>query len=135
MKIIIKAEFNTDGDYRIEGYDFSKPKVAEDIDINLSDRKFKIFTEEYSMHPFDDEYSFGKSFECEDISYCQMYARSYLEELLCSIKYLSTHYYIMPYFYEMFDNAIKSIGHENHYYGNVSGNYDGTELEIWVTDN
>ena len=47
MKIIIKAEFNTDGDYRIEGYDFNSSKRVEDIDINLSDRKFKIFTEEY----------------------------------------------------------------------------------------
>lgn len=135
MKIIIKAEFNTDGDYRIEGYDFNSSKRVEDIDINLSDRKFKIFTEEYCLHPFDDEYSFGKSFECEDTSYCQIYARNYLEELLCNIRFLSTHYYIMPYFYEMFDKAIKCIGHENHFYDCISGNYDGTELEIWVTDN
>ena len=78
---------------------------------------------------------FGKSFECEDTSYCQIYARNYLEELLCNIRFLSTHYYIMPYFYEMFDKAIKSIGHENHFYDCISGNYDGTELEIWVTDN
>lgn len=38
---------------------------------------------------------------------------------------------------EAINNAetIKSIGKESHYYGYVSGNYDGTELEIWVTDN
>ena len=135
MKIIIKAEFSTDGDYRVEGYDFNTSKKVEDIDINLSDRKFKIFTEEYCLHPFDEDYSFGKSFECEDASYCQMYARSYLEELLCNIRFLSTHYYIMPDFYEMFDKAIKSIGHENHFYDCIMGNYDGTDLEIWVIDN
>lgn len=135
MKIIIKASFYTDGDYRIDGYDFTAPKKAEDIDITLPDRKFKIFTEGYSWHPFEDEYSFGKSFECEDASYCQIYARNYLEELLCNIRYLSTHYYIMPHFYKMFDDGIKSIGHENHFYDCISGNYDGTDLEIWVTDN
>ena len=35
-------------------------------------------------------------------------------------------------FYEMFDKGINSIGHDNHYYGSVSGNYDGTDLEITV---
>lgn len=130
MKIMIKANFSTDGDYHIEGYDFSDEKFVKDIDINLPDRNFKINTRGYNKHPFDDEYSFGIVFECEDIDYCQMYARSYLEELLCNIRFLSTHYYIMPHFYEMFDKGIKSIGHENYYCGTVSGNYDGTCLEV-----
>ena len=130
MKIIIKANFSTDGDYHIEGYDYSSTRVCEDIDINLSDRNFKVFTDGCNMHPFDEDYSFEMCFECEDASYCQMYARSYLEELLCNIRFLSTHYYIMPDFYEMFDKGMNSIGHENYYYGNVSGNYDGTDLEI-----
>ena len=134
MKIVIKANFSTDGDYRIEGYDYSSNPFNKDIDINLSDRQFKIKTEGYNWHPYDDDYSFGIVFECEDVSYCQMYARSYLEELLCNIRFLSTHYYIMPHFYEMFDKGINSIGHDNHYYGNVSGNYDGTDLEITVVD-
>ena len=114
MKIIIKADFSTDGDYRIEGYDFSISDFEKDIDINLPNRSFVIKTKGFNRYLFDEDYSFGIVFECEDASYCQMYARSYLEELLCNIRFLSTHYYIMPHFYEMFDKGIKSIGHEKH---------------------
>lgn len=130
MKILIKANFSTDGDYGIDGYKYSYSTVCEDIDINLPDRKFKIYTRENNQHPFDDDYTFIKVFECEDETYCKMYARSYLEELLCNIRVLSTHYYIIKYFYEMFDKAIKSIGHEEHFCDSIGGNYDGTVLEI-----
>lgn len=130
MKIVIKANFSTDGDYCIDGYKYSYSTVCEDIDINLTDRKFKIYTRENNQHPFDDDYTFIKVFECEDETYCKMYARSYLEQLLCNIRVLYTHYYIIKYFYEMFDEAIKSIGHEEYFYDSIGGNYDGTDLEI-----
>lgn len=130
MKIIIKANFNTDRDYGIDGYKYSYSTVCEDIDINLSDRKFKIYTRENNQHPFDDEYTFIKVFECEDEDYCKMYARSYLEKLLCNIRVGFTHYYLIEDFYKMFDKAIKSIGHEEYFYDGISGNYDGTDLEI-----
>ena len=130
MKIVIKANFSTDGDYRVDNYMYPLSTVCDDIDINLPNRKFKIYTSENNRHPFDDDYTFIKVFECEDSTYCEIYARSYLEELLCNIRFLSTHYYIMPYFYKMFDNAIKSIGHEEYFYDSIGGNYDGTELEI-----
>ena len=130
MKIIIKADFQTDGDYCIEDYNYVSKIVREDIDINLPDRKFKVFQNGYNTYPFEDEYHFEMWFECEDEDYCKIYARNYIEELLCNIRFLSTHYYIMPYFYEMFDKGIKSIGKENHYFGSISGNYDGTYLEI-----
>lgn len=130
MKITIKADFQTDGDYCIEDYNYVSKIVREDIDINLPDRKFKVFQNGYNTYPFEDEYHFEMCFECEDEDYCKIYARNYLEELLCNIRFLSTHYYIMPYFYDMFDKGIRSIGKENHYFGSVSGNYDGTYLEI-----
>jgi len=132
MKIIIKAYFSTDGDFRIDGYDFSSKKIVKDIDINLTDRKFKIYSEGYNKN-FYDEYSFEVVLKCEDVDYCKMYARNYLEKLLCNIRFLSTHYYIMPYFYEMFDKAIKSIGHKTHFYDSIGGNYDGTYLRIITT--
>ena len=50
MKIVIKANFSTDGDYRIEGYDYSSNPFNKDIDINLSDRQFKIKTEGWLVH-------------------------------------------------------------------------------------
>lgn len=130
MKIVIKANFSTDGDYAVDNYVYSLSTVCEDIDINLPNRKFKIYTSENNQHLFDDDYTFIKVFKCEDSTYCEMYARSYLEELLCNIRFLSTHYYIMPYFYEMFDKAIRSIGHEESFYESIGGNYDGTDLEI-----
>lgn len=43
MKIKIKVNFSTDGDYRIEGYDFSSSIYKKEEDINLVDRKFKVF--------------------------------------------------------------------------------------------
>ena len=134
MKIKIKVNFSTDDDYRIEGYDFSNSIYKKEEDINLVDRKFKVFFIGYNKHPFNDDYTFLVCIDCEDASYCQMYARNYLEELLCNIRFLSTHYYIMPHFYEMFDKAIKSIGHENHFYDSINGNYDGTDLEICVDE-
>ena len=133
MKITIEANFRTDGDYHIEGYDYSKI-LNESEDIILPDRSFKIHTKTWNSHLFDEDYDFYQEFECEDADYCKIYARSYLEELLCNIRILSTHYYIMPYFYEMFDNAIKSIGREKHFYECIGGNYDGTDLEICTID-
>lgn len=130
MKIVIKANFSTDGDYNIDGYEYSLFTVCEDIDIDLPDRKFKIHTEENNQHLFDDDYTFIKTFACDDETYCEMYARSYLEQLLCNIRVSFTHYYIIKYFYEMFDEAIKSIGHEKYFYDSIGGNYDGTDLEI-----
>ena len=130
MKIAIKVNFSTDGDYAVDNYVHSLSTVCEDIDIILPNRKFKIYTSEDNQHLFDDEYTFIKTFECEDSTYCELYARSYLEELLCNIRFLSTHYYIIPYFYKMFDKAICSIGHEEYFYDSIGGNYTGTNLEI-----
>ena len=133
MKIVIKANFSTDGDYRIDNYTYSSSTVYEDIDIDLSDRKFKIYTRENNEHPFDDDYTFIKVFECEDEIYCEIYARAYLEKLLCNIRVAPTYYYLIEYFFKMFDRAICSIGYEEYFYDCLSGNYDGTDLEIITT--
>ena len=131
MKITIEASFYTDGDYRIDGYVYPAVTISSEKDIKLPDRQFKIYMTDYAYHEFE-SYHFIKTFGCEDSSYCQIYARSYLETLLCNIRFVGTHYYMIPYFYEMFDKGIKSIGHTDYFYDSIGGNYDGTDLEIKI---
>jgi hypothetical protein len=76
--------------------------------------------------------------EYEDYSYSKFdawwRAQRLLEHMLCDIRVIHTHHYVLDYLYHMFDNTIRDL-HDRlpSSYHQVSGNYDGTFIEIIVT--
>lgn len=131
MKIKIKAEFSTDGDYSICNYDSYKNEPISKS-INGSGNEVKIYSR--SSHIFIEDYTFIKIIECDNVDSCKMYARMFLSQLLCNISVLSSHYYLIKDFYELFDNGITAINEGKNYYETISGNYDGTELVIYIEE-
>lgn len=124
MKIIVKIGLETDGDYSL--------------------MNFKKYNMEYDGSGYYHEYTFDD--ECkntlypyEDTSYTQFdaYWRAIrlLEHVLCDIHVLYTHHYVLGYLYRMFDNSIRDLHDRLHdIYHEVNGNYEGTYIEISVTE-
>lgn len=131
MKIKIKAKFSTDGDYSILNYDSYKNEPISKS-INSNGNEVKIYSR--SSHIFSDDYTFVKIIECDNVNSCKMYARMFLEQLLCNISVLSSHYYLIKDFYELFDNGITALNKNENYYETISGNYEGTELVIYIEE-
>ena len=62
-------------------------------------------------------------------------ALALLEQMLCDIKIAPGHYYIMDDIFHMFDDAMKAIGRrEKSFESSVSGNYEGTFIEVYVSE-
>ena len=58
-----------------------------------------------------------------------------LEKMLCDLHVIYTHHYVLDYLYHMFDDAIDAIGRkETHFETSISGNYEGTFIEICCKD-
>lgn len=129
MKIKIKVEFSTDGDYSICNYDSYKNEPISKS-VNSNGNEVKIYSQ--ASHIFNDEYTIVKIFECDNVDSCKMYARLFLQQLLCDISVLSSHYYLIKDFYELFINGITAINEDKDYYNAISGNYEGTELDIRI---
>ena len=131
MKIKIRANFQTDGDYSILNYD-SYENEPRNKCINSNGNEVKIYSQ--YIHIFDDNYTFVKIFECDNADSCKMYARMFLEQLLCNISVLSSHYYLIKDFYELFYNGLTALNKNENYYETISGNYEGTELVIYIEE-
>ena len=129
MKIKIKANFQTDGDYSILNYD-SYENEPRNKCINSNGNEVKIYSQ--YIHIFDDNYTFVKIFECDNVDSCKLYARLFLQQLLCDIFVSSSHYCLIKDFYDLFVNGITAINEDKDYYNAISGNYEGTELDIRI---
>lgn len=58
-----------------------------------------------------------------------------LEKMLCDIHVASGHYYIMDDIFHMFDDAIHAIyRREPQFESSVSGNYEGTFIEVYCEE-
>ena len=112
LKIDIQWSLQTDGDYRLDNADL------------------------YDAYTSYEHYSGSKVFISSNDDNTRYEAKSFLEELLCDIRYNSSHYYIMKYILEMFENSMKFISNRDNYGFNleyVGGNYDGTQIHIKIT--
>ena len=108
-KINLKIDLETDGDYSLPDY------------------------EKYGMKYEYGGYSGRFHFEdTTDDSYKAIRdATHVLENVLCGIRVAPGHYWIIKDLFEMFDGAIEALcRREPTYMGEVSGNYDGTEIEF-----
>lgn len=112
LKIDIEWSMCTDGDYRLDNAD-----------------KYDIYTGYES-------YSGNKVFTSSNDDVIRREAVSFLEELLCDIRYKPSHHYVMKYMYEIFEKSISFISKGDNYGCNiesVGGNYDGTTIHINIT--
>lgn len=124
MKIIIKYQFYTDGDYTLENPDA----------FGCTGRNVKIGNLTY-------DFVGKKEFEDNDKWCCFDDAITFLTQLLCdgiSISY--THYWIMEDLYKSIDSIIKDLRdysnhpHGNLIYENVDGNGIGSLISVEMCD-
>lgn len=123
MKIVIKIGIETDGDFRLENH--KEYKMTYDNSGGY-DGVF-VFEEETPLYPYEDH-----SYNRFDAWWR---AQRLLEHMLCDIRVIHTHHYVLDYLYHMFDDAITAL-HERKktHYGYVSGNYDGTYIEFSIVE-
>lgn len=127
MKYQVKIGIETDGDFNLENYDklFSMSHSYGS-------------TEYYAQYLFDDEDKVY-IYNWEDASVLKFDARwrvrNLLEELIVKFRVISSHYYVLDHLYHMVDDAIRKL-----YEGEkiietyISGNYEGTFIEILAVD-
>ena len=112
MKIIIKYELNTDGDFYLD--------TQQSVGCYYHDRD-------------DHKYVGHKVIVSDDNTTSKMKAEQFLSELLCnSIRVNFTHYHVLSYFYDMIDEMItfvKSNDSGSHRV-ELSGNYTGTYISV-----
>ncbi len=126
MQLRVKISLCTDGDYHLNNSeDYNMPYDCFDDDNY------------FGVYLFDDKDD--KLYLYEDKSYLQFdtwwRACRLLEHMLTDLHVLFTHHYVLDYLYHLFDDAMKALGkRERTYYGELSGNYEGTFIEYSVVD-
>ena len=113
LKIEINWSLHTDGDYSLDNLQ----EYIEDIVESGCYSGYRVFI------------------MSEDKG-CRREAITFLEKLLCDIRFSYTHYYIMSDMYKMFETSINFISNRDNYgshYEYISGNYDGTEICIKIS--
>lgn len=124
QKITLKISLETDGDYT-------------------------LYNNEMYHMTYDDAGSYSHNFVFEENTARQLWEEPYtssrepayraldlLEKMLCDIHVASGHYYIMDDIFHMFDDAIHAIyRREPQFESSVSGNYEGTSIEVYCEEN
>lgn len=122
MKVKVKINLETDGDFRLNNHEEYKMRNGcYDYEGEF------LFDENTPLYPYED-YSYAK-FDAP------WRAIRLLEHMLCDMHVLHTHHYVLDHLYHMFDNAIEAIHkREKYHYGDISGNYEGTSIEISIIE-
>ena len=115
MKIIVNWSLYTDGDFYLEN----------------RERYGGVPDEEYS-----DTYKGIRIFENKNKLSCMIEARDYLEKMLCDMRVLSGHYYILKYLYDIFDPLICFVCacEPGVLCKELHGNYEGTRISIDILE-
>lgn len=108
--IDVEINFFTDGDYRLNDFD-------------------KLGFEENGTG-----YEFKKTFARKDLESVQMEVRDFFEEVVTSLHFGSSKYYLMNSFYEMYDGAIHALYKEGVFYDSLGGNYEGTDISFEIRE-
>lgn len=122
MKVYVSVSLETDGDYTLR----NNEAYGMEYDGSGYYSTFE-FTDDTPKQDF--EYSsyigLGPAFRA-----CRL-----LEKMLCDIHVHYTHYYVLDYLYHMFNDAIEALERrEKEFEASISGNYEGTFVEIRVED-
>jgi hypothetical protein len=133
LKVEFAAHFETDGDYTVERTDemenltYIKSMYARDNSVNV----------EYETD-WDSDYE-GIDFHLKvegNADNCLAITREFLEELMCSIR-THRHYILINLLNKlngMYEAIVRTKYRNIHLYDEMSGNYDGTEMALSVTE-
>lgn len=122
MKIVIQIRLETDGDYRLENAD--SYKMSSGFEDYCGDF---VFDENTPLYPYE-----GFNYIGFDAAWR---ARRLLEHMLCDIRVIHSHYYVLDYMFHMFYDAMQAIKDKKRYHeGFVSGNYDGTTIRVYIEE-
>ena len=102
-----------------------------DFCLNEKSQNFERFGCKISYWPISDEYDIEACFEAEKYNH---QVRWLLETVLCEIHVKSTHYYLLKDLYDFFVRAMDAALKGDYHYDTIGGNYSGTEIEIYFTE-
>ncbi len=122
QKITLKIGLETDGDYSLTNNDL----YFMTWDGSGYFHNF-VFENDTEAQPWEEPYTASRepAYRALDL----------LEKMLCDIDVASGHYYIMDYIFHMFDDAIHAIyRREPQFESSVSGNYEGTFIEVYCEE-
>lgn len=122
MRIDLKISLETDGDYSLP---------------NNTDYHMKFdgsgYYHYFVFEPNTPKYNFEDDHDIEMSPSWR--ACKLLEKMLCDIHVSYTHYYIIEDLYLMFNEAIETVGkYPVHFETSISGNYEGTFIEIYCSE-
>ena len=122
MKVIIQIRLCTDGDFSLNNYEaYSMQFDGEDYIGRFEfDANTPLYAyEEHSYINFD--------------SYWR--AQQLFKHMLTDIHVGFSHYYVLDDLYHLFNDAIQAVRNkQTQYYNSISGNYEGTSIQIYVKD-
>lgn len=124
QKITLKIGLETDDDYSLRNNELYH-MVYDDAGGYFHNFVFEDNTE---PQPWEEPYTSSRepAYRALDL----------LEKMLCDIHVASGHYYIMDDIFHMFDDAIHAIyRREAQFESSVSGNYEGTFIEVYCEEN
>ena len=123
QKITLKIGLETDGDYSLHNNELYNMTYddAGGYFYNF------VFDDNTEPQPWEET--------CTSSREPAYRALDLLEKMLCDIRVASGHYYIMDYIFHMFDDAIHAIyRREPQFESSVSGNYEGTFIEVYCEE-
>ena len=123
MKITVKISLQSDGDFSLN-YDRFKKDISGLYEYE------EICSQTEKNISNSEDLSLTISFINNDPSKCRARADTLLSSVLTNIHVIYTHYYVLEDLFNAFDGAIRAIYTGENYYNSISGNYDGTDVEV-----
>ena len=120
--ITVSFDAETDGDFGFRNDEFST-RIEK---MSNKDKKYS-YTKPHC-------FSFRINYKCDGKAGeydAKMQARDFIENIIRCLSF--NHLFLMKNFYDMYEKSTHWLFHkpeEQHFYWNLSGNYDGTELHI-----
>lgn len=117
MKITVNIGFYTDGDFS--------------FDYNRFKKDIKDLPEYNEICSLMDKIVLDKADFALSLSFSRkMSASDMLASFLTSTHVLYTHYEVLESLFNAFDGAISAVYNEENYFNSISGNYDGTFVNV-----
>lgn len=119
MQVNVQVGLSTDGDYSLRNH----------LDLEMP---FDGFEGYYNSLLFTDDNPKQHKFEDSgDMQFnCRWRAINWLRKILCELHVSYTHYYLIEDLYNLFNEAIEAIGRVEDFHKEISGNYEGTYIQV-----
>ena len=122
LKIVISIGLETEGDYSLRN--------SANYEMTFDG---SAYFHRYEFADTSPKYTWESDYDAKREPTYR--AATLLEQMLCDIHVVYTHHYILDDIFHMFDDALSALGRrENYFESSVSGNYDGTYIEISIVE-